>query len=229
MALGGGGGAPGLARRALGGGVAKGAVGLFSIGAIAAAAWMMKDSYVGSRDRIQTRQAELRAKNDYDHLQYGQGFWSGNPDTDKLAHRWFGLKQKGPWGIREKFDSFKIWTGSMFRDVLFPNIIPLGVGIAGLYGAGIKVHRPIVAAVRHAGGLFGPNFFPSLGRFLGSGLGSIGKGLFRLIRLPFSSLPAFGIGLGVLTLGSFFLKRFNDSTSGDGQRNFFRDEIYNRR
>ena len=190
---------------------------------------MMKDSYVGSRDRIQTRQAELRAENDYRHLGFGQGMWSGNPDTDRLAHKWFGIKQNGPWGLKEKFDSFKIRVSSLFNDVLVPNLIPLGVGIAGLYGAGIKVHKPFVAAARHAGGLFGTGFFRQLRGFLGNGLGSIGRGLLKLAKLPFSSLPAFGISLGALTLGSFFLKRFNDSYSGDGQRNFFREDIYRRR
>jgi hypothetical protein len=209
-------------------GTAKSAVGIFSLAALVAAAWMMKDSYVGSRDRIQMRQADLKARNDYENLGFSQGQWSGNPDMDRLAHKWFGFKQYGPWGIREKFDSFKIRVSSFFKDVLFPNLIPLGIGIAGLYGAGVKVHRPFVAAAKGVGGLFGPRFFPQLGGFLGKAFGSLGTGLLKLIKLPFSSLPAFAIGLGTVCLGSFFLKRFSDSYDGDGQRNFFRDDIYRR-
>lgn len=205
------------------------AVGIFSLGAILAAAWMMKDSYVGSRDRIRMRQEELRVQNNYDFWSKGNANWSGNPGTDGLTQKWFGFKQKGPWGLREKWQSFKIWAGGMFNDVLLPNLIPLGVGIAGLYGAGIKVHRPFTAAAQHIGGLFGPGFFRQLGNFMSSAFGTLGNGLFRLLKLPFTSLTAFGISLGALTLGSFFLKRFNDSDNGDGQRNFFRDEIYTRR
>lgn len=207
------------------------AVGLFTVGALGAAAWMMRDSYMGSRDRINQQVAELKEENDVEYSKFGWGHWSGMPWFDQLAHKWFGIKEFGPFGLRENLQEIGLRVSSFWSDVIVPNLIPLGIGIAGLYGTlgPRKMHAPIRGFVNWCRKTSIPptlkREFSNFGRKAFSGFG---KGVASLAKWPFQSLPRLGVATGALFFGTYFLKRFNDAYGHDGQRNFFRREIYDK-
>jgi hypothetical protein len=209
-------------------GGARPAVGVFSLAALAAAGWMMMDSYRGNRERTQQSVDKLKEHNDWEETEFGWGHWSGMPWMDHLAHRVFGWKQYGPYGLREKFSAIKIRVGSFFNNVIVPNLVPLGLGIAGLYGAGVPVHKPFVAIGRALSQGVPRRLVQDLGRLGGRAATGVGSGLLKLLALPFRSLTHLGIASGLVLGGAFFLKRFSDAYGHDGQRQFFRDDIFNR-
>lgn len=207
-------------------------VGLFTLGALAMTGIMMKDAYMGSRDRNQQKIAECHQSKDLEYAQYGWGHWSGQPGMDGLAHKFKGALLYGPYGLAENWHAAKIHVGSFFSDVLYPNLIPLGISIAGIYGTfgpdavnhkinslynqmcRVQMHPELKASLKQ--------FFKRGGRMIGTGLGNI-------VAWPFKGgLGRLGVSSGLLFAGAFFLKRFNDAYGHDGQRAFFRDEIYNR-
>jgi len=207
------------------------AVGLFTVGALGAAAWMMRDSYMGSRDRINQQVAELKEENDVEYSKFGWGHWSGMPWFDQLAHKWFGIKSFGPYGIRENLQEIGLRVSSFWSDVIVPNLIPLGIGIAGLYGAlgPRRMHAPIRGFVNWCKKTsIPPTLKREIGGFFKNIFSGMGKGLAKLAKWPFQSLPRLGVATGALFFGTFFLKKLNDAYGHDGQRAFFRREIYDK-
>lgn len=206
------------------------AIGLFSLAALGATAWMMKDSYDGSRDRMNQHITELKEENDVSYSEFGWGHWSGNPAMDNLAHRWFGFKQYGPFDLFEKFQDYGMRISGFFSNVVTPNIIPIGISVASAYGAlgAERMHAPFRKLYQWmAGSSILGNIGKPLGEMATKGLKLTGRGADSLIRWPFKSLTHLGVGSGLLMLGAYFFKRFDDAYGHDGQREFFRNEIYN--
>ncbi len=193
--------------------------------------WRISDSFHGALDRINQKATEIREENDVEYSQYGWGHWSGNPGLDNLAHKWFGFKQFGPFGLTEKFQVMGLWASSIWHDVIQPNALEIGLAIASLYGAlgPRRMHAPIRGFVNWCKKTSIP---PTLKREIvqvtKQGLKGLGRGIEHLVTWPFQSLPKLGIATGALFLIALFLKRFNDSYGHDGQRNFFRNEIYDK-
>lgn len=195
------------------------------------AAWLIVDSFHGASDRINQKATEIREENDVEYSQYGWGHWSGNPALDGLAHKWFGLKQFGPFGLKEKFDVMGLWASSIWNDVIKPNALEIGLAVASLYAAlgPRRMHAPIRGFVNWCKKT---NIPPTLKREVAQVSRQTVKGLSRgishMATWPFKSLPNLGIATGGVFLGALFLKRFSDSYGHDGQRNFFRNEIYDK-
>lgn len=192
---------------------------------------MMRDSYKGSRDRLDQKISEVKEENDVEYSKFGWGHWSGKPYLDYLAHKWFGLKEFGPYGIKENAQEIGMRVSNMWSNVVVPNLIPLGIGIAGMYGAlgPRRMHAPIRGFVNWCKKTSIP---PSMKRefktFFGNAFKGIGKGLGTVAKWPFLRLSNLGIALGGLFLGTWALKQFNDSYGHDGQRAWFRPEVYDK-
>jgi hypothetical protein len=230
-------GAAGPAPRIAGGAAAGGAavfskapVGLFTLAALATTAWMMKDTYHGNRERTNQQVDEMKENNDWRYTEYGWGHWSGMPGMDHFAHRVYGWTQYGPFGLFEKFREMKIRIGSFFSNVIMPNLIPIAISIAGLYGTfGTKaVHAPFKAIGKALMTPLPQQLRQDLWSVTKKAFSSMGSGLKTLLSLPFRSLTHLGIASGLLFFGAYFMKRFSDAYGHDGQREFFRDDIYNR-
>ncbi|WP_303674693.1 hypothetical protein [Vampirovibrio chlorellavorus] len=211
-------------------GLGKTPLGLFTLGALGFAAWRMQDAFVGSKQEVDQKISGLKTTNDYDYGSHVWGQYSGNPGMDRLDHKFQGLLIYGPLRLKEHWQSFKIRVGNFFSNVVGPNLLPLGVGLAGLYGT--IGHQTMSGYGRNIADWWNrSNFFDSTAWKTLKGVGgSLGSGLWTVIKSPvklmFKSPQHFAVGSGVALIGAFFLKRFTDTVNGDAQRDFFRDDLY---
>jgi hypothetical protein len=195
------------------------------------ALYMARDSYLGSRDRVNQRVAELKEENDLEYSKFGWGHWSGKPWLDGLSHKLFGFKEYGPWGLRENMQELGIRISSIWSDVVLPNLLWFGLGIAGLYGSlGAKrVHAPFRAFFNWCRKTsLPPAFKREVKNFTGRIFKGLGRGIVKAATWPFLSLSRLGIASGIVLGIAFFLKQFNDAYGHDGQRDFFRNEIFDK-
>lgn len=205
-------------------------LGLATAAAVVATFGMMSDTYHGNRERTQQLVDELKENNDLRYTEYGWGHWSGMPWLDHLSHRMFGWLQYGPYGLVEKFQAFKIRVGSFWNNVIMPNLIPLGISVAGLYGTfgAENVHKPFKAIGNALMTPLPQQLRKDLWDVTKTAFSKMGSGLQYLLSLPFRSLTHLGVATGLAFFGAYFLKRFSDAYGHDGQRQFFRDDIFNR-
>lgn len=211
-------------------GLSKTTLGIFTLGALGFTAWRMQDAYVGSRQKADQRISTLKADNDYKFAEYGFGQYSGNPGMDNLSQKFDGLKRYGPFRLREHYESAKIRIGTFFSNVIGPNLLPLGIGLAGLYGT-IGHDKMAKFGAKIANWWTSTNFLNTQAWKTLKGVGGyIGAGAWKAIKEPtklaFKSPQHFAVASGIALVGAFFLKRFVDSSSGDAQRDFFRDDLY---
>lgn len=218
------------ARAVVQNGLSKTALGLFTLGALGFSAWRIQDSYTGSQQKALQRVSALKEENDYNYAEYGWGHWSGNPGLDQLGHKFQGLMMYGPHRIRENYKEAKIRVSSFFTNVLYPNLIPLGVGLAGLYST--IGHKKMTQYANDfvkwwkQSGFFSQYFNPTM-KAVGKIIWDYGsKGISTAVRQPFKSPAHFAVGSGIALTGAFFLRKFIDAYGHDGQRDFFRDDIY---
>lgn len=202
-------------------------LGLASLATLAAAGLLVKDSYNGSQLKRADAVAAAKEHAEWGDMEYGWGHWSGHPWMDHQAHRFKRLMLFGPFNLGIRWQEFKINANSLINDVLLKNLIPIGVGIGSLYAAfGAKsVHKALFGPFRYVAKHFSipSSFKRQMGRIISQATGSMGKGLVKLLKMPFKSPLSLVATVGAGLLGGFFLNRFRDSYGHDGQHEFFRD------
>ncbi len=204
---------------------------VLGIGALAAAAFAIKDSYNGRAEKIEHKLSNLHEHKSWEHWQNGLAHYSGNPWMDQQAHGIKKLLLYGPLGLRLKFEEFKTKADIMVNEVLLPNLVPIGVGIGGMYM--LLGKKTINDAFKRTfnwykgksfvSASFKQSFKTQAGKAF-TGLAGLGG---RMLRWPFKSLQHFGVAAGLGAFGSFMLGRFQDSYGHRGTEEYFFDEIYN--
>lgn len=199
---------------------------LLGLGALLASGWMVKDTFKGIRPELDRQYADHLVQDEYANTRWGWGHYSGNPGMDHLAHKFFGFTLFGPNGLRHKWQKAKLYTKVYINNVIIPNLIPMGVGVAGLYAllGKERLHKGVTY------------FTQGLRKHLKMPPG-ISKGVKRGVKAIFH---AAGVGMGktlgfagrnkeisaaVVLLSAFGLNRFRDSYGHDGQDNFFRSYL----
>lgn len=204
--------------------------GLLAAGALAFTGWRMQDSFQGSRQKAQQEIAGLKTGNDYQLLEHSFGQWSGNPGMDNLADRFKGLTLYGPLRIKEHYESAKIHVKTFCGNVIGPNLVPLGVGLAGLYAAighkrmkeyGSGFSKWLTQSSPFKDAVW--NTMKGVGGGLAKGVGFIIK---EPTKLAFKSPQHFAVASGITLVGAFFGKRFVDTYNGDAQRDYYRNDVY---
>ncbi len=197
---------------------------LLGLGAIAAAWWMMRDTFDGTRQKRIDAIAAAKEHAEWADMEYGWGHWSGNPGMDHKAHQFKRFLLFGPMNLRMRWLEFKITVDSLVNDVLLKNIVPLGVGVAGIYS--MFGARAVNTGVRNFGRFLGQIIPSGFGRAVGSllsqGLTGLGKGVLALSHTLLSK-QALPFTIGAAIFGNYALSRFKDSYGHDGQHEFFRD------
>lgn len=205
-------------------------LGIFTLGALGFAAWRMQDSFVGSKAKAEQKIAGMKVENDYKNMEYQWGQWSGNPTMDHLSDKYEGLKQYGPFRLREHYNAARIHVQEFFGNVIGPNLLPLGVGLAGLYGTightQMKKYGSDFAKWWNKSSFFNTQAWKTLkgvGRSIRSGLWTTVK---EPTKLAFKSPSHFAVASGIALVGAFFVKKFRDTNSGDAQRDYYRNDVY---
>lgn len=211
-------------------GIGKTPWGFLAAGALAFTGWRMQDSFQGSKQKANQEIAGLKTGNDYKLMQYGFGQWSGDPTMDNISDKAKGLSLYGPMRIKEHYESASIQVKTFLSNVVAPNLLPLGVGLAGLYGA-IGHTR-----MQKYGASFGKwltesspfktmavNTLKSVGGGLAKGTG---YAIAKPSKLAFKSPQHFAIASGIALVGAFFTKKFVDNYNGDAQRDYYRNDVY---
>lgn len=116
---------------------------VLGLGAAAAAYWMCKESYKGSvgawEQKFQAHETDAM----YDYTGFGWGHYSGQPTMDHWSHKLFGVKLFGLFGSKISWNYAKTYADGFMNDVLLKNLLPIAVGIGGLYATfGTSLHTP---------------------------------------------------------------------------------------
>jgi hypothetical protein len=210
--------------------LSKTTLGIFTLGALGFTAWRMQDAYVGSKQKADEQISTLKVDNDYRLTEYSFGQYSGNPGMDNLALKFDALRRYGPFRLREHFQSAKIRINNFFNNVIGPNLLPLGIGLAGVYST-IGHEQMAIYGNNIATWWSRTNFLDSQAWRTLRGVGNaIGSGLWNIIKTPvqlaFRSPQHFAIASGITLVGAFFIKRFSDNVNGNAQQDFYRDELF---
>lgn len=219
-----------IAGQAISKGIGKTSWGLLAAGALGFAAWRMQDSFQGSKQKANQQITGLKTDNDWKLMEHGFAQWSGSPGMDNLADKAKGLSLYGPMRIREHYQSAKIQIKTFFGNVIGPNLIPIGVGLAGLYGA-LGHTRMKQYGTSFSKWLTETSFLKTQAWKTIKGVGGgLAKGIGFLIKEPtklaFKSPQHFAIASGIALVGAFFTKKFVDTYNGDAQRDYYRNDVY---
>lgn len=211
-------------------GLSKTTLGAFTVAALGFAAWRMQDAYVGSKQKADQQISALKADNDYQLTEHSFGQYSGDPGMDKLALKFDALVRYGPLRLREHYQALKIRINNFFSNVIGPNLLPLGVGLAGLYGT-IGHAQMAIYGNNVAQWWSRTNFLDSQAWRTMKGVGhAMGSALWTAIKEPvklaFKSPQHFAIASGITLVGAFFVKRFVDNVNGNAQKDFYRDDLF---
>lgn len=201
-------------------------LGLFALLAMGTTVWMMHDTYQGNHEREEQEAEMHRAQKDYAYAAFDWGRWSGQPKMDNLAHSWMGLKLYGPYGLKEQFQEAGVKVHSIWKEVIMPNLIPLGISVASLYGyfGAHAINSKFAYVGKKLGGVvFQEGVGNSITKYANKGFKGTVNGAASVLRKAFKH-P--GVATGLLFLGAYGLKRFNDAYSGQGQREYFRNELW---
>jgi hypothetical protein len=159
-------------------------------------------------------------------MEYGWGKYSGQPWMDQQAHGWKRLMIFGPMNLRLKWQEYKLRFNSMVNDVILPNLLPIAMMVAGGIGiVGLKNIRGGSKATGHfiRNNIHVPTSFKTGMKQVASKTAQgTGKGIGKLVSLPFKSPAHLGVTAAALIFGAFGLKRFQDAYGEDGQEQYFR-------
>lgn len=199
---------------------------LVSLAAIVGGYKLIQDSWNGSQMKRDDAVAAAKEHAEWADMEYGWGHYSGQPWMDQQAHKFKRFLLFGPMNLKLKWQETTIRLNSWINDVILPNLLPIGLVIAGLGGlGGFKVFRhssKVTQFVKNH--VHVPTAFKTEVKHLaGKAASGTGKGIGKLLSLPFKSPAHLGITAAGLLFGSFTLQRFQDSYGHDGQHNFFRD------
>lgn len=199
-----------------------------SLAATVAAGAMIKDSYEGTKIKRSDASAAILDSKQYHAMEYGWGMWSGTPGMEHWAHKAHHLKAFGPMNLFLKWKQFKSSASSIVNDVILPNMIPIAVGIGGLYaGFGSKaihgVAKAVVAPLKHV--KLPATLAASLKSLASKGLSGLSKGLGKGISKMFSSPKNLLMSLGGLAFGGFALNRFQRVYTREADQDYFREFV----
>ncbi len=191
---------------------------------------LVRDTYNGQIYETNRKITNLQQETDMQNLRYNFGHWSGNPGMDHFAGWLQQMGSYGPGNLIEKYEAFTIKAHSTIYNVIIPNLIPMGLALAGLYlGFGSKIiHKPL----QIIGSILGKSSIPESFRrkfaaTSGRAWNGICEGLGKLLSLPFRSLHAFGFSALLAGLGLYTWNRLDDSMSHSGASKFFRAQMLN--
>ena len=201
-------------------------MGLFALAALGTTAWMIRDSYHGNKEREEQEASMHQANKDYAYSAYDWGRYSGRPHMDNLAHSWMGLKLYGPYGLKELYQETVVKVYSIYKEVILPNLVPIGISIASLYGFfGAKsINSKFGYVGKKIGGVISrANVGGGFCHYANKAYEGTVNGAAKVLEKAFTH-PA--VAAGTVLLGAWFLKSFNDAYSGQGQREYFRHELW---
>jgi hypothetical protein len=199
---------------------------LFMLGAGAITYKLSRDTYVGNEARESQGVAAERTKKDYSLLMYDAGSFSGKgPFWDSVRHVCKSLDLYGPYGIKEDYQEFRDKVHSIWKEVVIPNLIPIGITVASIYGyfGPAAVHKPF----RYVGRTFAKAIadsgctvsLPKLAHKAGTGIvDGCAKVLTQALKHP-------AIATGALFLSAFGLKSLYEVNTGRAQDEYFRHEL----
>lgn len=202
-------------------------MGMFMAGAVALTYKLGHDTYVANEPREDQGVASERTKKDYALTMYDAGSMSGKGKFwDWARHFGKSMELYGPYGIKEDYQEFKDKFHSIWKEVILPNLIPIGISVASIYGFfGAKaVHKPFI----FTGKKFGEVIFASgnANKFTG-GVTSVGKAIVNrgadVLRKAFE-YPA--VAAGLVFLSAFGLKTWYEVDTGRAQDEYFRHELF---
>lgn len=194
--------------------------------------WFVKESYEGSKDEWQRRHAHLDANLNMDELRYSWAKYDGQPTMTKWAKRLNHMIRYGPGGIRQMVRQAKITTEGFLHDVVFKNIVPIALGITGLYaGLGknaagkFKVHAPFRYVNNQIIQPLWKQVKPHInGKWSKTALKGLADGIVKVGEVAIKNPGASALIAGLTAFG---LLRFKRVYNGQEQDSFFRDSFRN--
>lgn len=202
----------------------KGIGPLIGLASIALPAWLMSQSFKGAKDVWTQKVAGHHMDNEMKSISYGFGHYSGQPTMGGWAHRLYNTMLFGPFGFATTWHKVKTYTNGFVNNVILPNLIPIGIGIAGMYaGFGRKsIHDAAKRSANYLKPYMGNVPMKTVAEKTAVGIGktllSPIKGLYWSMdkgRAKFA-LPI----LGLLGFGAY---RFGRVWNHDEQHDFWRD------
>jgi hypothetical protein len=200
-----------------------------SLGFLIAGAKLTQDSYKSTQIKRQDAVDYAKEHAEWSDMEFGMGHYSGSLLGDKAAHWWNRLLLFGPMNLRIKWQEIKIRVNSWVNDVILPNLLPIAMMVGG--GIGIIGLKNIHGGSKATGHFFRnyvhipASFKTGMKQVAGKTAQGTGKGLGKLVSLPFKSPAHLGVAGAGLLLGAFALSRFQNSYGHDGQHQYFRDLI----
>lgn len=200
---------------------------LVSLAAIAAGYKLFQDSWSGSKLKRDDAVEAAKEHAEWADMEYGWGHYSGQPWMDQQAHNFKRMLLFGPMNLKLKWQEMTIRLNSWVNDVILPNLLPIAMMTAGVIGlGGGKVFKNGSKATQHfvRNHVHVPTAFKTgMKQVAGKAAQGTGKGIGKLLSLPFKSPAHLGVAAAGLIFGGFALQRFQDAYGHDGQHNFFRD------
>jgi hypothetical protein len=201
-------------------------MGLFMLGALGITAKLTHDTYVGNEPREEQDVSAERAKKDYALMMYDAGSTTGRgPMWDGLRHfaKWMDLY--GPYGLKEDFQEWRDKVRSVWKEVIIPNLIPMGISVASIYAffGPQAVHKPfkkvgqeVARQVRRLN--YGTTFTDTMKSLGSHTLNGFGKVFAKVLEYPV-------VAAGLVLLSAFLYKTWYEVETGRAQDEGFRHEI----
>lgn len=150
---------------------------VLGMGAAVAAGWLCRESYRGHSIKWRERFHAHEEEEMLDLTRKGFGHYSGQPAMDGWSVALEKIRKFGFFGSKVDFMKAKCYVEGFVNDVLLRNMLPIAVGIGGLYAAiGNHLFTPFTATWNYA---VNSTFFPAAGRAIGQALSVAGRGLLR--------------------------------------------------
>lgn len=195
------------------------AIGLAGAGV---AAWLTTQSAKGKMPVWQQQLHNHEANSDLVSIRDNWGRYSGQPAMDNWANKLRRFFMFGPLGLNMVWYKAKTYGEGFVNDVLLPNIVPIGVGLGGLYATGLKPHKLITEPLSFLKKRLPPMNWGRMRTVLKDSGKWMGDRLVDVLKLGRDN-PA--IAIGALAMSLFALHRFVRVYDHEEQNGFFRGDI----
>ena len=185
------------------------------------ATWFVGQSVKGKSSTWEQQVRNHETSADMLSLRDHWGHYSGQPAMDGWANKLRRFMRFGPLGLNMAWNKAKTYTEGFVNDVFLPNLVPIGVGLGGLYATGFKPHKLLTAPVKFLhkhlhinwGGIRGQ--MKKGGKWAGS---IMARGLRKVGKNP-------AMAIGALALGGFGLHRFMRVYDHSQQDDFYHSSL----
>ena len=187
--------------------------------------WMVTDRYESNKPREEQEASMYRVNQDMQYAHIDQNIRGGQNKMAELVKSWLGLRIYGPYNVNESWEETKRKIHSVFKEVIVPCAIPLGVAIGAMYTyfGPHAINSKLGYAGKKIGGVFlKGNMLANLQKYGGKAFTGLVDGTANLLTHAVKN-PV--ITLGTLLLGAWFLKCFTDVQSGADQHDYFFKEF----